>query len=74
MSVKKYICLAHLIALSAALYAAAGEVEWFISNQAGIALERAMPLRALREKNALAVREIGQAPPAVVEAFSRLSG
>lgn len=61
MSVKKYICLAHLIVLSAALYAAAGEVEWFISNQAGIALERAMPLRALREKNALAVREIGQA-------------
>jgi hypothetical protein len=52
--------VAQLIVLSAALYAAVGEVEWFISNPAGMALERAMPLRALREKNALAVREIGQ--------------
>jgi hypothetical protein len=40
------------------LYAAAGEVEWYISNPAGMALERAMPLRALREKNALAVRYV----------------
>ncbi|MDR2445045.1 MAG: hypothetical protein LBD44_03820 [Spirochaetaceae bacterium] len=60
MRVKKYICLAQLIGLSAALYAAVGEVEWFISNQAGMALERAMPLRALRERNALAVREVVQ--------------
>jgi hypothetical protein len=48
-----------LIGLTAALYAAVDEVEWFISNPSGMALERAMPLRALREKNALAVREIG---------------
>jgi hypothetical protein len=45
------------IFFSGFLYAAIGEVEWYISNPAGMALERAMPLRALREKNALAVRE-----------------
>jgi hypothetical protein len=50
--------LALLISITAALYAADGEAEWFISNPAGMALERAMPLRALREKNALAVREV----------------
>jgi hypothetical protein len=63
VDVKKNIFLA--VALFAAgviftgfLYAAAGEVEWYISNPAGMALERAMPLRALREKNALAVRDV----------------
>jgi hypothetical protein len=60
VGVKKYIFLLQLIGLAAVLYAAVDEVEWFISNSAGMALERAMPLRALREKNALAVREIEQ--------------
>jgi hypothetical protein len=58
VGVKKYIFLAQLIGLTAALYAAVDDVEWYISNSAGMALERAMPLRALREKNALAVHEV----------------
>jgi hypothetical protein len=61
VDVKKNFFLGSLIAagiiFTGFLYAAAGEVEWYISNPAGMALERAMPLRALREKNALAVRE-----------------
>ncbi|MDR0383596.1 MAG: hypothetical protein LBH50_06375, partial [Spirochaetaceae bacterium] len=54
--VKKHICLVWLICLAAALYGADGDVEWYISNSAGMALERANRFRALREKNALAVR------------------
>jgi hypothetical protein len=44
--------------MASALHAAVNDVEWYISNPAGMALERVMPLRALREKNALAVREV----------------
>ncbi|MDR2658925.1 MAG: hypothetical protein LBC27_02890 [Spirochaetaceae bacterium] len=58
MGVKKYIFLIQFLGLSAAIYAAVNDVEWYISNPAGMALERAMPLRALREKNALAVHEV----------------
>jgi hypothetical protein len=56
--VKKYLCLAGLLCLAAALYGAADYAEWYISNPAGMALERVTRLRALREKNALAVREV----------------
>ncbi|MDR2803780.1 MAG: hypothetical protein LBB22_05785, partial [Treponema sp.] len=61
MGFKNYILISFLFAdifFADSLFAAAGEVEWYISNPAGMALERAMPLRALREKNALAVREV----------------
>jgi hypothetical protein len=44
--------------MAAALYGAAGDIEWYVSNPAGMTLERATRLRALREKNALAVREV----------------
>jgi hypothetical protein len=72
VGVKKFICLIQLLGAAAALYAAAGEAEWFISNPAGMALERAMPLRALREKNALAVREVGpeDVPPQIRKYYS----
>jgi hypothetical protein len=56
--VKKYLFLAGLVSLAAALYGAADDAEWYISNPAGMALERVTRLRALREKNALAVREV----------------
>lgn len=59
MGVRKAVILTGLIGLAASVHAAIGDVEWYISNPAGIALQRAMPLRALREKNALAVRELG---------------
>ncbi|MDR2343263.1 MAG: hypothetical protein LBD86_01880 [Spirochaetaceae bacterium] len=59
--------MVQLIGAAAAVYAAAGEAEWFISNPAGMALERAIPLRALRERNALAVHELnpGNMPPQI---------
>ncbi|MDR0410301.1 MAG: hypothetical protein LBH18_07920 [Spirochaetaceae bacterium] len=58
MRLKKYILLIQFFAVTSTLYAAAADVEWYISNSAGMALERVMPLRALRERNALAVREV----------------
>jgi hypothetical protein len=58
VGVKKYICFVQILGLASALYAAAGDAEWYISNPAGMALERTVQLRALREKNALAVREV----------------
>ncbi|MDR1147979.1 MAG: hypothetical protein LBK66_05045 [Spirochaetaceae bacterium] len=58
MGIKKHIFLIQFFCLTSVLHAAVNDVEWYISNPAGMALERAMPLRALREKNALAVREI----------------
>jgi hypothetical protein len=58
MGIKKHIFLIQFFCLIPALYAAVNDVEWYISNSAGMALERAMPLRALREKNALAVHEL----------------
>jgi hypothetical protein len=58
VNIKKYIFLPLIFTLASTLYAAVNDVEWYISNPAGMALERTIQLRALREKNALAVREV----------------
>ncbi|GMO55592.1 MAG: hypothetical protein Ta2G_14870 [Termitinemataceae bacterium] len=36
----------------------AGEAQWYISNAAGMTMEKSFPLRALRSKNAVAVKKI----------------
>jgi hypothetical protein len=70
---KKYISfLAYIFGLAVALHGAEGDVEWYISNPAGMALERASQTRALREKNALAVRELrpNEVPPEIRQYYS----
>jgi hypothetical protein len=42
-------------------FAASDDIEWYISNGAGMMLEKAFPLRALRSKNALSMQTISEA-------------
>ncbi|GHT49923.1 hypothetical protein FACS1894102_5060 [Spirochaetia bacterium] len=38
--------------------AMASDIQWYISNAAGMTIEKSFPLRAIRSKNALAVRRV----------------
>jgi YD repeat-containing protein len=41
-------------------FAASDEAQWYISNGAGMTIEKAFPIRALRAKNGLQIKQIGR--------------